>query len=93
MNSISWSKKFFEPLIKQEMMMPETLFILIDTALHETIHILYPEFDEYETRKKTAGWLKRNLWIEGHKQATNFTKEALKELGYTLKKPANKKNR
>ena len=87
MSRINWSNDFFKPLIKQDLMMPETLFLLLDTALHEIIHIIYPEFDEYETKKKTAEWLKRNLWLEVHKQATHFTKQELKEIGYILKKP------
>ena len=61
---IRWSKPFFKDLITQRVSMHYTLFEAIDTMLHETIHILFPEYDEEQTKQKTYEWLKRSdLWL------------------------------
>jgi hypothetical protein len=83
---ICWSKPFFSVLLTQEMSMSATLFAAVDTILHEIIHILFPEYDEEETRQKTCEWLKRNLWLESHRQFTCLSKSDLTEMGYSLKK-------
>lgn len=73
---------------------------LVATTLHETIHILYPEFDEDQTEDKVVEWLKKNSWIKDYeansqdyrakfRQAKNagtvLSKEELREMGHKQK--------
>ncbi len=53
------------PFLKQSLSMqfPVLILHLIKIALHETIHILFPEFNEKQTEDKTFEWLKNNEWI------------------------------
>ncbi len=55
------SKQFFKRSLS--MQFPALLLNLIKTALHETVHILFPEFDEKQTEAKTFEWLKNNEWV------------------------------
>jgi hypothetical protein len=82
---ICWSKPFFSELLTQKTSMDATLFEAVDTMLHEIIHILFPEYDEYQTIQKTHEWLERNLWLESHQQFTCLSKSKLTEIGYSLK--------
>jgi len=63
-SEISWSKPFFSELLTEKLSMDATLLEAIGTVLHEIIHILFPEYDEEQTKRKTCDWLKRNLWFE-----------------------------
>lgn len=82
---ICWSKPFFSVLLTQKMSMSATLFEAVDTILHEIIHILFPDYDEEQTRQKTHEWLKRNLWLESHRQFTCLSKSELTEMGYSFR--------
>ena len=82
---IGWSKPFFGVLLTQKFLMGATLFEALGTVLHEIIHILFPEYDEEQTRQKTCEWMKRNLWFETYREMECLSKSELTELGYYLK--------
>lgn len=82
---IGWSKPFFSVLLTQKMLMATTLFEAVGTVLHEIIHILFPDYDEKQTRQKTCEWLKRNLWFESYRKIECLSKSELTETGYSLK--------
>ena len=54
------------PLLKQYEDLTPAIFLLdlIATALHEIVHVVYPEFNEDKTVVKTWEWLKRNSWVD-----------------------------
>ena len=58
---ICFSRSNFKECVSE----PEAGFLLelIMLALHEIVHILYPEFSETETVQKTSEWIKRNEWF------------------------------
>jgi hypothetical protein len=82
---IGWSKPFFSELVTQKLSMNATLFEAVGTVLHEIIHILFPQYDEEETRKQTCEWLKKNLWFEYYRQMQCLSRSELIDLGYSLK--------
>ena len=56
---------FSKPVLKEHINMPYSMFLLalIATALHEIVHVLFPEFNEEEAVDKTWKWLKKNNWV------------------------------
>jgi hypothetical protein len=58
---ISFSKKYFDFYTQQDA--PGiSLFILIETAVHEILHGLFPDLEEEAVEKKTAEWLNNFNW-------------------------------
>lgn len=53
------------PVLREDVALPYPMFLLslIETALHEIVHILFPEFNEKQTIDKTWEWLKKNQWV------------------------------
>ena len=48
--------------IDAQVSVPMALLQFIETSLHEIVHILFPEYSEEETTKKTFQWLNSLDW-------------------------------
>lgn len=61
-NTVSIPRELFKTCLS----LPPPLFLLdlIAINLHEIIHILFPDFNEAETQKKTLEWLQSYSWKE-----------------------------
>jgi len=70
------SKRLFYKFLLKEPFIPIALLDYIETALHEIIHILYPDFSEEETEAKTFEWLKKAEWVDDLKR---FDEEARRQ--------------
>ncbi|MGA3111581.1 MAG: hypothetical protein ABSE15_06050 [Candidatus Bathyarchaeia archaeon] len=102
-NEIELSEKYLAGLFNGKNLERDTGFDFLDlvaTTLHETIHILYPEFDEEQTEEKVVDWLKKNSWVKDYeansldyrakfRQAKNegnvLSKEELRAMGHKQK--------
>lgn len=102
-NEIGLSEKYLARLFNGNNLENDTGFDflnLVATTLHETIHILYPAFDEDQTEDKVVEWLKKNSWVKDYeansqdyrerfRQAKNagayLSKEELREMGHKQK--------
>ena len=58
---------------------PIFLLTLIATALHEIVHVLFPEFDEGQTVHKTWEWLKENKWVPCAEEFERRAKEEFEQ--------------
>ena len=54
---------------------PIFLLDLISTMVHEIVHILYPEFNEEQTREKTLELLKKNQWLIDEEEILKWKKD------------------
>jgi hypothetical protein len=63
-NSIGISRSSIKVLMGTSIEGTIPIFLLqfIEVVLHEIIHILYPEYDEQETKRKTVEWLNSFDW-------------------------------
>lgn len=63
--------------LKEHLTLTPSIFLLtlIATALHEIVHILFPEFDENQTVDKTWEWLRRNVWASIEEELERKVKE------------------
>lgn len=63
---ISWSQPFVSHLLTYKDLM-DGLFLTVGMAVHEIVHVLFPDYTEEQTRRKACDWLKKNLWLEAYK--------------------------
>ena len=61
-SEIAFSRRSFKNCLS----FPPPIFLLemIKTSLHEIVHILYPEYNEEQTKEKTSEWLRRSHWVQ-----------------------------